>query len=256
MIQDLSGIYWGDVVAVDDSTKSGRIRVRVRTLYDELQVQNIPWADAKYQYLLEHDLPAIGDIVKVTFVNGNIHMPEWYQQRGNSADQNLPDSDYASASIIVNKDLSKYGLDGILNIRHTDSDGLLFELTRSESSSIINIRKDNSVLLRNGKTEHTVHLSDTKISLGSEDESAEPGVLGDTNEEMLNKLNDFISELADTIDSGLASLQSSATSSPYTAHLAPAITTLKAKVVATKSKWYQPNQKAFPSTKSNIVSLD
>jgi hypothetical protein len=247
--------YWGLVVDVNDPLKSGRIRVAVKSLFDLLDVEQIPWSEAKYYNPRTFDLPKLNQIVSVEFKHDDIHQPVWFERKGVNNFE-LSDDDYASSTVVINKNLADYELDGELIIDHTPTAGLRISLKRADSTSIINIRSDNSVFIQNGKTEHVVHLSDTSISLGSEDASAEPAVLGNKNEEALNKLNDFVSELIDKLSAGLDKLSMVASASPYTMTLATPISALKSQIIETQSNWYAANAEFFPTTKSEIVTLD
>lgn len=248
--------YWGAVISVDDETKSGRLQISVSGVFDEIAPENIPWAEPLYANVRTHDLPYVGQVVRVLFENDSIYEPRWFEPRGQANGQELSDDDYASGSILLHKDLSLYGLDGLLSIRHTNTEGLILSLTRSDTESIVNIRPDNSIALTNGRSGQVLHMSEDNISIGTETKSAEPATLGTTNEEALNKLNDFIDEFLTKLASGLANVASAASASPYTASLAPPLNIIKTQMDAVKSKWYDANSEHFVKTKSEKVTLD
>ena len=78
--------FLGVVVAVDDPRKEGRARVRVETIYDDLEVNDIPWAYPKSKSMIfgkegkagAISIPKIGSIVAVRFDNGNPYSPEYF----------------------------------------------------------------------------------------------------------------------------------------------------------------------------------
>ena len=73
---------------------------------------------------------------------------------------------------------------------------------------------------------------------------------------ILHGLNDFVSELIDKLSAGLEKISTVASSSPYTMTLAAPVSLLKAQITATQSAWYDANAEFFPTTKSEIVTLD
>jgi len=192
--------------------------------------------------------------VQVKFLNDDIYFPTWYMIR--NEDSKLTEDDYASASVIIEKDLSKYDLDGQLSVRYTKSEGLLLELTRNGNRSNIIIRNDNTVLLNNAKTGRWVHISDSGISIGSETESQQPAVVGDDNLTALIKLNDTIRDLVISMHSNLTTLANAASSNPYTSLLAPPLLAYAAQIKLESEQVWQINNEFFPETKSTIVTLD
>jgi hypothetical protein len=71
-------IYVGIVEDISDPDKLGRIKVRVQGIFDEIPVEDIPWArpfkslDGK-----SFNLPLIGKLVNVMFFNNNIYEPTY-----------------------------------------------------------------------------------------------------------------------------------------------------------------------------------
>lgn len=252
---DIQEEYWGEVVDVNDPTKAGRLRVAVMSVFNELSTDKIPWADCKYDSQRQHDLPPLGRIVRVIFENGDLYRPLWFERRGSDT-SGLSDDDYASGTVIVNKDLSQYGLDGQLLLCHTKTNGIELKLTRNDNTSTVNVRSDNSVFIQNGNTGKVIHISNDSISIGSEDTSAEPGVLGQTNTDALNQINDFIKELCDNLSKGLDQISSVAGGTPYTMSLVAPISKLKSSIELTKTSWYDKNNQFFEKTKSKIITVD
>ena len=246
--------YWGEVVASDDPKHASRVKVRVKTAYDELPLEAIPWAIPRYADGHSHDIPAIGELVAVKFLNEDIYFPTWYRIR--STTDKLSTDDYQSATVVTEKDLSLYELDGSLSIRYTKSEGLLLELVRNDNVSTIIIRNDNSIFLKNGNTDKVFHISNSSMSMGSETSSQQPCVVGNDNETALNMLNDTIKSLSEEMNTNLSLLSAAATASPYTRHLADIIRTYGTKVKALIATKHSANANFFPETKSTIATID
>lgn len=253
LINQSKEIYFGQVVSISDPLKTGKIRVRVIGVYDNIPEEHLPWALPEDYSDDTHSLPPIGSTVFIKFINNDIYYPVWYQIRGKEV--NLDDDDYQSGEILVQKDLSKYQDSGKLIIRYLKSSGLELVLGDNDDSTII-IRKDNTVYLQNGKTGDVIHISDKGISLGSQDESQQSGVLGENNQDSLNDLNDFINAIANTLSTGLTGISTVAASNPYTAPLAAPLNQLKAQVETIKAQYYQPNKSGFAKTLSKKITLD
>lgn len=246
--------YWGEVVQIDDPKRSSRVRVKVKTVYDQIPVESMPWAIPRYLDGQSHDLPAIGDTVYIKFLNNDINFPTWYRIR--MKDDLLSDDDYTSASVIIQKDLSKYDLDGSMSVRYTKSEGLLLELERDGNKSTIVIRNDNTVLLQNGQTGRIVHISNESISIGSETKSQQPSVVGDDNVKALNKLNDTIDQLVKMMTKNLNLLSKVARSSPYTMLLSSPLTKYAKEIELKIKQLHTENNKFFPETLSKISTID
>lgn len=250
----INNYYWGSVVDVDDPKKLGRIRVRVEAVYGNIKTEHIPWAYPRLQHTEEFIIPELGAVVQIVFENNDIYFPLWYRVRGTEVDLN--NDDYSSAVILLDRDLEKFKLDGRVLVRYTESEGIEINLTKSDNSSKILLRPDNSILLQNGQSTYSVHITEENISIGSENSSAEPAVLGQTNNDALDKINENIKEIADVISSNLQKLKSSALGSPYTAHLVSSLIAFDAELKTTESRLFEANKQFFPKTKSKIVTLD
>jgi hypothetical protein len=246
--------YWGEVVSVDDPKMASRVRIRVETIYDEIPVESIPWAIPRYADSAAHDLPAIGEIVQVKFLNDDIYFPTWYRIR--STTDKLSKDDYSSATVITEKDLSKYDLDGKLGLRWTKSEGLVIELLRNDKLSTVIIRNDNSIFMKNGNTEKCIHISNESISFGTETKSQQPSVVGDDTVTALKKLNQEIKDLSKEMNTGLSAIATAATSSPYTAHLTSPIKLYAKKVTSIVDAAFSDNDEWFPEVLSKCSTID
>lgn len=248
--------YFGTVVKVDTESFTNRCKVRVNTIFDDIDEEHIPWAYPKFLTSNEFNYPAIGDIVYVEFDDNDENFPRWFTHRDESNISNVDSNDLPSAQIIAEKDLSKFNLDGMLSVRYTKTDGIVIELKRNDKLSQIIIRNDNTILLKNGKSKQIVHLSNECISLGSENTSAQPAVNGDDNHKSLNMLNDTIKELSNKMNEQLQILAYLAASSPYTSHLQSGFNKYRNIVKQTIDNAHSKNKDFFPETLSKAVRLD
>lgn len=246
--------YYGEVVDIDDDQMASRIRVRVKTVYDEIPVEYIPWAIPRYLDGQSHDLPALGDRVQVKFLNSDKYYPMWYRVRGKSESLSL--NDYKSGSIIFEKDLSKYDLDGRIAIRWTESEGMVLQVLRDDNDSTITIRNDNTIVLTNGQTTRSIHLSNETIVLGSEDEGQQPATVGDDNVLAHQMINDMVKTLSEIMDKNLGILSKTAQANPYTAPLAPIFKSYGKEVKAQIKNIHKTNDDFFPETLSEVVTID
>lgn len=78
--------FLGSIVAIDDPRKEGRAKVRVTSIHDDLEVEDIPWAYPKAKGVTfgkagksgSISIPKIGSVVAVRFDNGNPYSPEYF----------------------------------------------------------------------------------------------------------------------------------------------------------------------------------
>lgn len=246
--------YWGTVVSVDDPEKASRVQIKVKSVFDLIPDEHLPWAMPRYIDSQSHDLPAVGDLVMVKFLNNDIYFPTWFRIRKKS--ENLSDEDYKSSSVLIEKDLAKYDLDGQLSVRYTQSEGLLLELQRDGNMSQVIIRNDNTVLLKNAKTGRIIHISNESLSIGSEDKSQQPAVVGDDNHTAFDMVNDTIHKLSQLMDKHLEQLSKVAKSNPYTSLLSLPLKIYKKEVKLEIDKLHKKNADFFPETKSTIATID
>jgi len=191
MFKDVTlGTIWvGEVIDVEDPLKLGRVKIRIFGKFDELDEEVIPWS-IPYNQLSSGTImiPKIGEICNVFFENGDENIP-FYMGIAKINDDLLDEisDDYPLVwSIAYDKTI---GEEKTLEIFYTDTQGLMIR----KSNSFVQIKnEDESIIISNGSTEKVIHISEDGISLGSEGTSAEPAVLGDTLEELLNS---FITEL-------------------------------------------------------------
>lgn len=252
-IKDIES-YYGEVVDVTDDKMASRIKVRVKTVFDQIPVEVIPWAIPRYLDGQSHDLPAIGDTVQVKFLNNDKYYPMWYRVRGKST--SLSESDYVSGSVVFEKELDRYGLDGRIAVRWTESEGMVLQVLRSDNDSTITIRNDNTIVLTNGQTQRSIHLSNDTIVLGSEDEGQQPATVGDDNVTAHEMINDMVKTLSQIMDTNLTLLSTTAQGNPYTSPLAPIFKAYGQQVKQQINQLHKANDTFFPETLSKVVTID
>lgn len=84
---NFNAYYIGKVEAIDDPKFEGRCRVRVFSLFDDMDIVDLPWATpaAKPTFFGQDaragsiSIPKIGAVVGVKFNNGDIYSPEYSQ---------------------------------------------------------------------------------------------------------------------------------------------------------------------------------
>jgi hypothetical protein len=71
-------IYLGIVEKIDDPKKSGRLKIRVQGLFEEIPLEHIPWSSPRKSTSgKSFELPKAGNIVNVNFPNNNLYCPEY-----------------------------------------------------------------------------------------------------------------------------------------------------------------------------------
>lgn len=160
IVKDQSGAelivtkYLGEVVDVKDPLREGRCRVRVFSIFDNLPVEDIPWAIqmkkptffGQYAKAGSISIPKKGSIVEVVFNNGNLYSPEYGQIQEIGDDikealQSSTDYEYEGAHYIL------FDGDEHIKIYFTKGRGLTFEmkdsyLTIDQNSKIEIYHKD------------------------------------------------------------------------------------------------------------------
>ena len=247
--------YWGTVVDVEDTLKAGRIKVKVFGVFDEISDEHIPWAES-IQDIVEHDLPAVGETVLVKFPTEVPYLLNWYRKRSMYEGRVTDANDYASSSIILEKNLERYDLDGYVRISYTESEGLVHELTKEDKTSTVIIRPDGTILLQNEKSKQSIHIAEDNISIGREGSSQQPAVVGNDNHEALKKLNEEIKDLSIMMDSWLDKLFQVCSKISFLAPLAPLFKGYGAEVKSKIQSIHSANDKFFPETLSEVVTVD
>ena len=172
--------YLGKVEDINDPLYEGRARVRVFSLFDDIEVEDLPWAvpagkpmffgqDAKAGSI---SIPKVGAIVKVRFVSGDIYSPEYsqIQEIGDDIKEQLRKGGpkYEGAHFLL------FDGDEQIKIWFDKQIGLQIELKNSfvridnETSNITVEHKDNlSTIALEGNVIRIVSDSEVKVTTGS-----------------------------------------------------------------------------------------
>ena len=135
--------FLGVVVDINDPLKKGRCKINVFGLFDDLAVDDIPWAFQTLDISFgdqggsgRFSTPQVGAIVHVIFNNGDYYSPEYkgLQEIGKGLQDELNDSYEGSHSIIYD------GIE-IVKIFYTKKKGLMLET----KGSTINITNDDKI---------------------------------------------------------------------------------------------------------------
>jgi len=155
--------FLGVVESIDDPRKEGRARVRVYSIHDDLEKEDIPWAYPKNKSLFfgqggkagSLSVPKVGSIVAVRFDNGNPYSPEYFAIHELAQDvKDELNSEYEGSHIVL------FDGDQELKIWFTINRGL----TISVKGSNINIDPNNTITL---KTDNKVVIDSPNIELGA-----------------------------------------------------------------------------------------
>jgi len=160
--------FLGIVVDIEDPKKEGRARVRVASLYDEIPVEDIPWAFPKNRGTSfgqagkggSVSIPKLNSVVAVVFDNGNPYSPEFFsiQELADDIKSEL-ESEYEGSHIVL------FDGDQELKIWFTVGKGL----TLSVKGASINLAPDNLVTI---KTDNKVVIDCPNVELGSTSSAA------------------------------------------------------------------------------------
>lgn len=263
MFKDITlGTIWvGEVTNTGDPLQLGRVKIKVFGKYDELEEEVIPWA-IPYNQLSSGTvyIPKVGEICNVFFENGDENIP-FFMGISKTNDDLLGEyaEDYPKVwSIVYDKKAGedatgKASDERTLEIFYTETQGLII---RKNDSFIQLKNEDESIFIKNGKTEDVIHINDDGISLGSEGTSDEPAVLGDKNVEALEALSTQIDTLITNILTFCATQTTASTSVPLTVGLVPGYATLIADATLIKANLVGIGIKEIPNTRSSKVTLD
>ena len=170
--------FLGIIVDIEDPRKEGRAKVRVASIYDEIPVEDIPWAFPKNRGTVfgkagkggAVSIPKLNAVVGVVFDNGNPYSPEYFslQELADDIKEEL-NSEYAGSHIVL------FDGDQELKIWFSVSKGL----TLSVKGALINIDKENQITM---KTDNKVIIDSPNIELGKSTSAAiaEYLIKGDT----------------------------------------------------------------------------
>jgi hypothetical protein len=140
-MKDLDKLWVGLVEDNKDPDRQGRIKVRVQSIFDDIPVEDIPWANPiKSLSSRSYEMPAIGKIVSVFFPNDNIYEPyymyaEHYNVNLKKKLGDLSDDEYVNFVAIlfdhrtkIYSDDTNLAMDYLYNRITIDNDNINIEL--------------------------------------------------------------------------------------------------------------------------------
>lgn len=255
VIEGMPAKLTAQVVDVEDDTVQCRIKAHIdgltRTTDNEIPQDDLPWLYASPGMLNMYDVPAIGDWVIVDMSRGIYHaFWEHLDARSELLAETVGD-DIATTKVLLLEDASRFGSEGAIGLYWSPTQGWMWEFANQH----INLRADGTLYITDGAK--AIHLTaDGKISIGSETESAEPGVLGLQAETTFNQLNDAIKALSDNMATVMQTLAQAAKSNPYVMPLSPCFESYASTVQQPETQAHQAIAEQIPKTKSEVVTID
>jgi hypothetical protein len=255
---DLKTSNWlGKVIDNQDPDFEGKIKVRIFGKFDDVLDEDLPWARPLNMVTGGsstgsgfHSVPKVDSVVGISFDNGDMYEPEYFYHQHISDELKAEiEGSYTNAhSIIYDTEAQP----GPIKIFFTEETGLMLDYNGSQ----INIRPDNTVFIQHsgGKV---IHVQQDSISIGKENESDEPAVLGNKNVDALNALADQINNLAIAVQT-YATAQATVCGAIFPlAPLSAALTALGTAAQPVITQIAAPIKAAtIPQTRSSSVSID
>lgn len=156
--------FLGKVIYNEDPTFSGRCKVRVFSIFDDLPDHNIPWFTPGNITTFSGDgggnisIPKVGDIVKVNFTNNDYYSGEYYAVQ--NLDPNLIaeiKDDYLDTHVLL------YDSDKDLIVIYQPKTGLKMYL----NGSIIIIDADGMIQMKHKNNLNVIEICDDAITIVS-----------------------------------------------------------------------------------------
>lgn len=259
-------IHLGEIVDINDPLKQGRARVRVFGFFEDLEIEDIPWADQISGLSFSSSrgsgnitIPRVGAVVNAQFDGSNYYKVLYEFEKETSPDllAEIADSYEGAQSLIYDTEAKNSNGDIGLKLFFTQGDkgkGLVLDFGGSQ----INFRMDSSTFITSNSGvsgANSIHIKDGKLSLGVENESKQPAVLGDHNESALNSLLNRINDIMIALQTYSVAQTAITSAIPIFAPLAPAYAALTAQIVAAQVQLLTITKSIIPATKSSTVSV-
>jgi hypothetical protein len=257
----------GEIVDINDPLKQGRARVRVFGFFDDLEVEDIPWAEQISGLSFSSargngniSVPRLGAVVNVQFDGTNYYKLFYEFEKETSPEllEEISDSYEGAQSIIYDVEAENSKGDTGLKIFFTqggNGKGLVVDFGGSQ----INFRMDSSTFITSNSGvlgANSIHLKDGKLSLGLETESKQPAVLGNHNESALLSLAARIGEIMTALQVYSNAQTAIVSAIPVFSPLAPALQALNLQIINAQLQLESiTKQVIIPSTKSSTVSV-
>lgn len=158
---NLDGTVWlGEVLEVNDPLFLGRAKIKVFGKFDQIPVDDIPWAYPGNNMTGGSSsgggffsVPKVGSIVSVRFDQGNLYHPEYFFiQKISDEVKSEIESSYENAHIIVYDTVTS----GSLKIFFTEAKGLMLDYQQTQ----INIKPDKSILIQTASGDSKIEIKD------------------------------------------------------------------------------------------------
>lgn len=157
----LNKTYIGTIEDIDDPLKIGRAKIRIQFLFDNLPVENLPWAYQKSPLFFGKgglagsiSVPKKGSIVQVEFENGNLYAPVYtfHQVLADDVKSKLKE-EYEGTHILAMDG------DSTLKILQTTKTGFTIEFQGSR----INIAADSTITIEHKDSDSLIELHGGQI---------------------------------------------------------------------------------------------
>ena len=259
-------VHLGEIVDINDPLKQGRARIRVFGFFDALEIDDIPWAEQVSGLSFSSargngniSIPRVGATVNVQF-DGSNYYKCFYEFEKESAPALLAEiaNSYEGAQSIW-YDVEAQNSNGNTGLKlfftqGNNGKGLVLDFGGSQ----INFRMDSSTFITSNSGvpgANSIHIKDGNISLGLENESKQPAVLGDHNESALNSLLDRLNEVMIALQTYCVAQTAVTSAIPIFSPLIPALTALNIQILTAQTQLLAITKPIIPLTKSNTVSI-
>lgn len=164
---DLKKEYLGVVVEPNDPERLGRCKVRVIGVYDNMEDADLPWAfpigspvfsGGEGQGAGSISIPKTGAVVRINFLNENIHNPQWGSviHLNDKLRRELAES-YLDSHVVL------YDEDQDLKVWFTPSNGI--QIYYKDSS--LSINPDQSILIDHKESQSNIELKAGQITINA-----------------------------------------------------------------------------------------
>jgi len=157
----------GVIVDNNDPTFSGRARIRVFGIFNELETEHIPWATPINSTIFggggagSISIPKIGQFVRIQFNNGDIYAPEYTSiQNIDSELINKIKEDYIGTHVIL------YDSEKELNVIYQELSGFMIFF----KESFIQITPDRMITLQHADSDSLIQLEGDVIRIVTKNE--------------------------------------------------------------------------------------
>jgi len=165
-------MYIGLIEDVDDPKRLGRCKIRVFSVFDDIKVDDLPWAkpSSKSTYFGQDgkagsiSIPKKGAMVKVTFDQGDIYSPMYHEieELADDVKKELQKGDleeeYKGSHMLL------FDGDQDLKLWYNKKKGLTFSLKNSR----INIAQDNTITIEHKDSQSMIELQGGVITINSD----------------------------------------------------------------------------------------